>query len=779
MQQTNSGTFPSHLQDPSTKNRDWRLKYVKAAYQYFSNSDDENYYNGRDKYRKMRDYANGKQSVDTYKEQLGIKAKGKKKQTFRNLDYTILPIAPRIKRVVVNKILSRERDLQLKAVDPSAVDSERQYISKLKSYMYNQKIMQDITEKTGIEFENPLPEGLPEPESNDDVQIHMQLKPKERHIIEMHDVLEAVDWVNDAEQIRREVVGDLYEIGKAATKVYIDENGFLKKRRCIPENLIVGEHHFPDARDAEFVGEIFYMTISELRELAGNQLSEDQLEQIEGQHTSKNPMDVQVNMYNDDSSRRNHRKIPVLCMDWKSTDSYVYHIKRTNNGRTLINQKDLNWYKSDIDPDQYERETGNKVKKVDLQNVYTAMWVVGTDVMFNDGLMTDMQRESSNLSETKLGFSFYELDSSLVADILPNLDNIQLNWLQYQNHVLHSPPKGAGAIDKDALIEFTLDGETKMNPEDNLLLYLERGTVFYSGGSASGRGYDGYGRSPVQELPSGVSEGAQQHINFIIQNIDMIREVTGINKAIDATTPDPEAGKATTEYAIAAANNALGDLNYGDKKIYEQTKKREANLIPEVVKRGGLENLSHALGSNSVRWWEDNTEITHHEYMIWVEDAMSDGDRQYFESILQQEVANGTIESDDILEIRRENNLLRAAHMLRLKKKKRAQEAMQQQQQTYQMELQKNQQSAQATEQAKQQTIQLEKEYEMELEKLKGQNELRTKKLEYKLKALENARAHGYELEMQDEEHEDELEQIKLEKKLEPKQDKEKKTTKS
>ena len=60
--------YPSHQIDPREKGKDWCLQYAKAAWSDYTNHSTQSFHNNRGHYAKIKDYAQGNQSINKYKQ---------------------------------------------------------------------------------------------------------------------------------------------------------------------------------------------------------------------------------------------------------------------------------------------------------------------------------------------------------------------------------------------------------------------------------------------------------------------------------------------------------------------------------------------------------------------------------------------------------------------------------------------------------------------------------------------------------------------------------------
>ena len=113
---------------------------------------------------------------------------------------------------------------------------------------------------------------------------------------------------------------------------------------------------------------------------------------------------------------------------------------------------------------------------------------------------------------------------------------IQLTHLKLQQVLSRMVPDGV-YLDVDGLAEVDLGNGTNYNPQEALNMYFQTGSIV--GRSLTQDGDQNLGKVPIQELQSG---GGNAKIASLIQSyqyyLQMIRDVTGLNEARDASNPD-------------------------------------------------------------------------------------------------------------------------------------------------------------------------------------------------------------------------------------------------
>lgn len=711
--------FPSHLVPPQQKDRSWCLEYCKSFDREFSNGSGRMLRYMQQDYEKYRSYARGQQAIDQYKEMLGYtKRKGKNSMTWRNLDWNVVPVVPTLVQMVINKVLSQQKDILITAIDPVSQNEQRFRRNQILTYMTNQTLIQQVEKEFGLSVENPIDQGMPMPANQQEVEMLMQMYPKDRYIMETYDQIEQVFNLNNMRQIWFDIVTDLMEVGTAGTKVDIDQTGIIKVRRVIPERVITNHIVQADFSDISRVAEYTEMTISELRaSVPRGTYTEEEYAKM-AQRTSGRPYTINNNLQYQQSYYRypyDHEKILVMDTEWFTSDSNAYVYEQSNVGNWLLSKKQTDWLDrvewidssgkkhTGISDDQYVEFYKNKgeerhVLREAYDNLYGGKWVVGTDYIHDYGPKSNIMRSVTRLGACRSNYNFYTFFDSYMRKIEPSADQFQINMLQHQHHVAQSKPRGL-KINKSALTTVAVGGKggVVLDEMDLLRMYAETGSYVYKGVDASGRPimYD-----PIQEMEGGVSPAALEHLQFAIQHIDFMRQILGLNEATDGSTPNPKLGKAIAEMLEQNTNTALGQVYHAYSKIFEETVRSIALLLPdsEMVQ---TDSKDEALGHSSGQFYRANNNATYREMGIKIEDGPTNEARLQLKKYIEIDVANGAISSEDGFLIEREQNIMRAYYLLRMKKREKQERDQQMQQENYKMEEQKNINSAIAAEQAK------------------------------------------------------------------------------
>jgi hypothetical protein len=743
MEQTNNLGFPSDMLPMRKKaSKDWALQFSKA----FQNSNKPLVTS--DNYIKWKKLSEGEQPIDQYKKSLGSRQRaGKPDMAWRNLDYTILPILPKFVRILKNKILSQPKDFKISAIDPWSINQERVRKNKIAAYVANQELIQ-AAQQNGVQVESPFEEGEVTPTNLKEVDLYAEAYPKNKHVVEMYDEIKQAHNVNNWDNIERDLVDEEVKQGFIGTHTYVDSKGVIRVDPARIDRIVTNPCEKRDFSDMTRWGTYIYMTISQLRvaaknEIAKGEITEKQLAELASK-TGKayNAMSTDQ-IYNARTFGLNYQcpydneKVKILRWQAKSADTIAYVISNKDGRITLEPRDNPFWLDkkgvTDTQYENYQKEQGlnRKVLRTEIENIYEAWYVCDSNIVFNYGLKGDIQRNINSLAEAKFDLNLYTLDfKSIIKDLESVAHSAQLNWLQYLHHSAKSIPDGT-AINKRALTEITIGGKAGvvLDSLDLVDQYVQTGNLVYTDKDKNGQQIS----IPFQQLRGGGNEKALHHLQMVFQSIDLIRNILGLNEATDASTISPDQGKGVSEMMAANTNTALGDFYYAFNYIYEETAKSIVRLVPAARKKRNPGYIE-ALGMESQLYSEANSDMDFLDFGISVDVGWNEEKKNSLRVAAQSSLkaAGGTLLPQDVYIIENEKNPERAFMILDAKTKQRKQEDEQAALRLQQMNGQIQQQSAQAAEQAKQQTLQLAHQLESE----KASFEMQRLVQEYQLKAM-------------------------------------------
>ncbi len=737
--------FPSHLLDPREKGKDWVLQYCKAAWYSFENDNPrEIFYHARYRYEVISQYAVGNQSINKYRPLMQVDEAAN--EDWLNIDWSVLPIVPKFRRIALGKLNKVGYNIVATPIDSLANEEVQDYFAEMKAKLL---LREEAAKLDPSLLESPMLQLKPEEAKDmEELEIQMNYTFKHQMAIEAEQAIKLVLEQNNIEKKRQDIRQDLFDYGVAGYKEYIDSNGAIKFRKINPRNIIINNCKQSDFSDAAHIGEITEMTIADLKQMAGNQFTEEEYEDIAKKHVGflGNPKEwpSSLSVYNKGYDRF---RIRVLDLEFFSVNEMVFEKRIDRRGNKIYARGKFD--------DRNKRK--DKFERVAYKVVYKGKWIIGTDYLFDHGLATNMKRAKSSLMDTSLSYhliapEFFDMKAyGIMQHLMPMADAIQIAWYRLQNAINQARPKGI-MIEMGALEDIPLGaGGKRLTPMKVLDLYNKTGTLVYRKSDAQGR-MTNY--KPIEELENGLGRDVMNYWQIIQNNIQLIRDVTGMNEMTDGSTPDPRTLTTVAKLAYEGTNNALTSIVHGEKQLLESLSNAIILRLQDVVETGEVKGYVRALGSNTMKFFKTSPKLALYEFGIFLEDKPTDDEK----AMLQQQVmagqANGMLDIEDSIIIQNTDNLKVAQQLLAYKIKKRKQEEEAKAMQMQQMNAQVQQQSAMVAEQAKQQTIQLEGQvkgqliqmekemdakilemkyqYELELEKLRQGGKMETKKIENK-----------------------------------------------
>lgn len=728
MKYESKANYPEHIIDPREKGKEWCLSYAKAAWSDYSNHNTQSFHNNRGSYPRIKDYAQGNQSVNKYKSLLNVDETDN--ESWFAIDWSVLPIVPKFRRIALGKLNKTEYNITATPIDAIAQSDTEDYYAKTKSKMdLRNKVAESIP---GMENFSALKHKKGEPTDDEELEMHMAYTYKHNAAIEMEQGVDLVFHTNNLDEKRKQIMECLFDFGVAGYKEEIDSNGAVKVRVIDPEKLLISHCNKRDFSDKIHVGEVRTMSISDLKQLAGDYFNEkeyqDMAERYSGRQgdTKMFPSNKKYYKNYDD------RKIMVLDLEFFSVDQMVHETRVDKRGNKRFGRASYN----------HKNKVKNKFTRSSYKTVYKISWIIDSPYCFNFGLCNNMKRVKSKLMDTDLSFHLFAPDFhnmkplGIMEQLIPIADQIQISWYRLQNTINQARPKGI-MIELGALEDIPLgSGGQQMKPTDVIDLFNKTGTLVYRRNDIGGKPTN---YRPIEELENGLGRDAVSYYTVIQNNIEMIRQITGLNEFTDGSTPDARALTTTAKLAAQSTNNALAHIEQGERYLLEQLAAACIVRLQDSVKMKPIEGYVRSLGNKSMKFFKMSPSVGKHEFGVKIEDRPTEEQKQRLMQILQASVAQGQVDFEDAVYIEQITNLKQAQQVLAYRIKKKREEAEQKAIRQQEMNGQIQQQSAQAAEQSKQQTLQMNAQLEMEMEKLKNQlaSQLQKEKYKYELEIEE------------------------------------------
>jgi len=698
--------FPSQaVSDLEKMTQEYGLKVARAIeHEWFSGATSK-YSGNTNNFHKLRLYARGEQPIQKYKNELSINGD----LSYLNLDWKPVPIVPKFVDIVVNGMAQRTYDVKAYSQDPYGVSKRTDYmesiIRDMKSKDFNDAAQKNFNMNLYENDKDKLPD------SEEELGLHMQLSYKQAVELAEEQAINVLMDGSKFDLIKRRTIYDLATIGIGATKTTFDWSDGAKVQYVDPANLVYSYTDSPYFEDIYYVGEVKEIPINELVKEFPN-LSESEIYDIvEGSKSSARL----VNQHNGDKN-----KISVLYFNYKTHKNNTYKVKETGSGADKVIEKD-DTFNPPMDMD------GNfsKLERV-MECLYEGVLVLGTDKLLKWEMAKNMLRSKSNFDKVKMNYSivaprmYNGKIESIVSRITGFADMIQLTHLKLQQVLSRMVPDGV-YLDADGLAEIDLGNGTNYSPQEALNMFFQTGSVI--GRSFTSEGDMNPGKVPIQQIQNGAGSNKLQSLiqtyNYYLQ---MIRDVTGLNEARDASTPDKNALVGIQKLAAANSNTATRHVLQSMLLLTAETAEALSLRISDIIEYSPTrEAFIQSIGAHNVATLEEMNELHMYDFGIFIELMPDDEEKQMLENNIQVALGQKLIDLDDAIDLRDVRNVKLANQLLKIKRRKKLERDQAMQQQNIQAQSQANQQAQQAAAQAETQKEQAKAQIESQLEQEKNQ----------------------------------------------------------
>ena len=684
---SNNGTFPSQaVSDEYKRSEEYGLTVANAVESEWFRRDTGNsrYFSNIDNMHKLRLYARGEQPIQKYKDELSINGD----LSYLNLDWKNVPIIPKFVDIVVNGMASREHELKAFAQDPSSIQKKTEYVEKVLKDMRNRELYDSLEQKLNINLYETDKSKLPETE--DEFLIHMQLDFKESIEIAEETVINSIMDINKFDLLKKRLLNDVTVVGMAANRVTFNTAEGIVTEYCDPANMIYSHTEDPYFEDIYYVGEIRKVSIQQVKKEFPN-LSQEEIEELEGINTSSLRYERSYRANNTDDANY----VYLVHFEYKTYHSKVHKIKQTATGADKAIQKN-----DKFNPPADDRSRFTKEERIE-EVIYEGVKVVGLNKILKWQLAKNMMRPKSHFNKVKFSYNlvaprmYKGKINSLVNRMVTFADMIQLTHLKIQQVMSRMVPDGV-YLDADGLAEIDLGNGTNYSPQEALNMYMQTGSVI--GRSMTQDGDFNNGKIPIQELQSSNGQAKLTSlINTYNFNMQMIRDVTGLNEARDGSTLDSRALVGVQK--LAAANSNTSTRHILDSVLYLTLSTAEciALRISDVIEFSpAKDSYIRLLGNFNFNTLKEVNNLHLYDFGIFLELAPDEEEKQLLENNIQVALSKDQIYLEDAIDVRNVKNLTLANELLKVRRKNKLKLDRQMQMENIQAQSQSNAQAAQA-----------------------------------------------------------------------------------
>ncbi len=678
--------FPSQVVSDAEKlSYDYGLKVAEAIQGEWFDRDrsTSRYDTNKANFHNLRLYARGEQSIQKYKDELSINGD----LSYLNLDWKPVPIISKFVDIVVNGIAERTYDVKAYSQDPFGVSKRTEYMNNIMSDMRTKSLKEMVKQDFGLDLYNTDPNMLPD--SQEELDLHMQLNYKQAVEIAEEQAIKVLMDGNRYELTKKRFYRDLTVLGIGAVKTDFNTSEGVTIKYVDPANLVYSHTESPYFEDVYYVGEVKTIPITELIKEFPHLTTED-LNEI-SKTAYYGDYRTQRSRYKEGKDDKN--KVNVLYFNYKTYMNEVYKLKATATGADKAIQKD-----DTFNPEENENFTKESRK---IETLYEGALILGTKKLLRWQMAKNMMRPKSDFTKVKMNYAIvaprmYEgrIDS-LVRRITGFADMIQLTHLKIQQVMSRMVPDGV-YLDADGLAEIDLGNGTNYNPQEALNMFFQTGSII--GRSFTSEGDMNPGKIPIQEIQSSSGGAKLQSLignyNYYLQ---MIRDVTGLNEARDAATPDPKALVGVQKLAAANSNTATRHILRGGLFLTQEIAECLSLRISDILEYSPTKDaFVQSIGAHNVATLQEMSDLHLYDFGIFIELMPDEEEKAMLENNIQAALAQQNIELEDAIDLREIKNVKLANQLLKIRRKKKIERDQKMQQENMQAQAQANIQQQQA-----------------------------------------------------------------------------------
>jgi hypothetical protein len=682
-------------------------------------------------FHQLRLYARGEQSVQKYKDELSINGD----LSYLNLDWKPVPVISKFVDIVSNGMNNKNYEIKAFAQDPVSLKKRTDYATAILQDMAAKPYLDELKGTLGVnEFQTDR-EKLPE--SEEELDLHMQLSYKESIEIAEEEVIQDTLKRNRFDNIKKRFNYDLVTLGIGAAKTHWNKANGITLDYVDPANLIYSYTDDPHFEDIYYVGEVKALTIPEIAKLFP-ELNEEQLTKIQQTRSYS-----RQNMFGWQSYDEN--TIQVMFFEYKTYNEQVFKIKETDQGLEKALEK----------TDTFNPPPNDGFKRVSrkIEVLYKGVKILGNNQLIEWKLAENMTRPFSDTTKVEMSYTicaprmYQGKIDSIVSKITGFADMIQLTHLKLQQVMSRIVPDGV-FLDMDGLAEVDLGNGTNYNPAEALNMYFQTGSIV--GRSLTQEGEMNAGKVPIQELASSSGQGKIQSLIATYQYyLQMIRDVTGLNEARDGSAPEKDTLVGLQKMAVNASNTATRHVMQASLWLTVRTCENISLKIADSLKYPlTLNSLKNSISTYNVGTLSEIQNLSLHDFGIYLDLEPEEEEKAQLEQNIQIALQKGGIDLEDAIDIRRIKNLKLANDVLKQKRKKREKAAQAMQQQNIKAQADANAEASERAAAAEMQKAQALAQTDIQIEQSKNQMEIQRMQTAFQIKQQEMQIRHQYDMEL-------------------------------
>ncbi len=566
---TNGWLFPTDYVSKAEKSTDeYSLLWLRAIQQQIRSGNVEVSARRNAELRSSLAYYHGNQSTYKYMQDFGLKQDEQGNLVgFTDLDWTPVGFMRTFIKSIYAYMTKERYDYEARGLDDNSIREKEAVLFRKKILMRDRATFERIMGR-------PITEYVPASEAEFHVFAEEGIKSTMEIVFEKH--LQAVLQENRMDlRIEKNLITDLIYSNYFAVMAEYSPTG-----RINLEWVDTSELYFPRSKERDFsdipwVARVRLLTIQQLKSMVKDrQLSNEEWEKIAQQYGRKGPGDNTDNSgafmwpgYDNNESegigryggRYDHFAIPVMQAYRLSTDYAVLErYPNSFNGDVIYRSRPFDFKPSD------------PKRRVDKEyiNVYGALWLIGSDHVFNVGQVSNLIRPHRDRSRPMLPIMITKTHSdslaimrSCVETLKPIEHLLQNAWMKLQNELAAAKPDITYADIRWLMNGIQLGVEAK-DIQEAVDAALQGGTAlgtFSDDATWAARPGGGSG-PPFGRVPGGLGQAFRGYVETLQLGFMIMERVVGRSPIQIGQTPHPDTGKRVMEMTITSANEMLQDM---------------------------------------------------------------------------------------------------------------------------------------------------------------------------------------------------------------------------
>lgn len=508
--------------------------------------------------KELRDHARSVQSTLKYRDILDPKKQSgpHKGKRMWNISWQPVGILSKFRNIIIDKITSILLEPTTQAVDETARMEKNVIKNQLK--LRRMPEVQEIT--GGVQFDEP--DEFAQLESPSDVDEFYAMGGIRLAVeMMMKDAIDISLYRSSWPVIARMIAGDIFDVaGYAVDQIVVNDKQQLKYVDIA--KVIIEPSIYPDHRDSSFRGYVEYTKVADIRRYVSDPVK---LKKIEGLASKRYSFDTGLNPYpgrghKEDYMRNNMNfptydgfGVPTMKMYFVDVDIERYVNGMHKNGSRVFEKVGPDFSLSDRGIKQ-----GKELIERPILYLHECTWVIGTDIVYNYGVVRGIARdEDMNILFPMTVFMMDE--ESLAGKCIGFDDDLQMANFKIRRMLSKMAPGPRMILYLDAIKDSIKVGDETLTILDMIKSYQSEGIMVLDRKPEYGLPgeVNNAARPPIDYVPAGIQEDFLVLKQTIMDQIDFIRQVTGVNEVSDGTSSNTDMLRGVMDGLNQATNSAL------------------------------------------------------------------------------------------------------------------------------------------------------------------------------------------------------------------------------